>query len=99
MTWKRAEKKEKYFFFIKAMIPSKPTAVELRVSTIFLHLGGREARILFEVFNECGFFFLNVETELVKEELEWRRGVVQRARVEQWAGSGRRVGSTWCGRR
>ena len=23
----------------------------------------------------------------------------QRARVEQWAGSGRRVGSTWCGRR
>ena len=34
-----------------------------------------------------------VETVLVKEELEWRRGGVQRARVEQWVGSGRRVGS------
>ena len=36
-----------------------------------------------------------VETVLVKEELEWRRGGVQRARVEQWAGSCRRAVSTW----
>jgi len=31
---------------------------------------------------------------VLKEELEWRRGGVQSARMEWWVGPGRRVGST-----